>query len=391
MNTRIFGIRTVILMIAILAFLADLSHSIASVTVSLLTINLGGSYELIGSMVAISSLTGLLLVQPIGLLSDRMEKRIFMASGFFLFLLYFVVLMLATSPMHVLIGRILFGAGDAMFYTSAVSYILVNIGKNRGLAMGVYGTFMGVGFSVGPIIGGFIAEQISYNASYTLSIFISLIAILIVVFIVKEPKKKVVYESRELKSETSYFSLIRNRELLIACLGAFFISEAIGADMSFFPIFGSNLSLSEGTIGMILGIRAFLSTIVRIPVGKLVDKIGSRILMVAALGISTIGVFLVPQFNIVWLFPVFLGLEGIGFGTFLTSANSYIGEVTDEENKGAAVGFYNTISRIGSVLNMTVLGFIAGRFGVAYTFRFTGFMCFIGFIVNLVFLSKSNE
>jgi MFS family permease len=387
---NLFGIPTVILVIAILAFLADISHSIASVTVPLLTVDLGASYEFVGTMVALSSLTSLLLVQPIGYLSDRIDKRIFMGLGFLLFLSYFVVLILATSPVHVLVGRILFGAGGAMFYTSAVSFILVNTEKNRGLAMGVYGTLMGLGFSIGPIIGGFVAEKISYDTSYSVSVVFAIIAIIILVLGVKDQKKTSIVQNSETSSKISYFSLFKNKELLIACLGAFFISEAIGADLTFFPVFGNNLNLAEGTIGMILGIRAILSTVVRIPVGKLVDKFGSRILMVAALGSSAIGIFLVPQFRIVWLFPLFLGLEGIGFGTFLTSANSFIGEVTSEENRGAAVGFYNTVSRVGSVLNMTILGFIAGNFGVPYTFRFTGVMCFIGFIINLFFLRNRN-
>jgi MFS family permease len=184
-----------------------------------------------------------------------------------------------------------------------------------------------------------------------------------------------------MKQGFSYKSMLKNRELLIACIGAFFISEAIGADTSFFPVFGKQLAIKEGIIGMFLGIRAFLSTIVRIPIGKATERIGSKKLMMIALGLASLGLFLVPQFSIIWLFPIFLGLEGIGYGIFLTSANTYIGEVTSEENRGSAVGLYNTFSGIGGVLNMTILGYIASSFGVDSTFRFTSIMCFIGLII----------
>ena len=40
-------------------------------------------------------------------------------------------------------------------------------------------------------------------------------------------------------------ALLKNRELLVTSFGAFFISEAIGTDMSFFPILGRDLMISE--------------------------------------------------------------------------------------------------------------------------------------------------
>ena len=95
---------------------------------------------------------------------------------------------------------------------------------------------------------------------------------------------------------------------------------------------------------------------------------------------ASIGLFLIPQFNIFWLLALFLSLEGIGFGVYMTSANIHIGEITDETNKGAAVGMYGLFSGLGSVLNMIILGFIAGKFGVENTFRFTSLMCLLGFL-----------
>ena len=387
MAKRLFGLPVIIFIVAILAFLSDMSNSITSVTVPLLALNLGASYEFIGTMVALSAFTRLVFVQPIGILSDKVDKRIFLTLGFLLFFINFLILVLATQPIHILIGRILQGIGSAMFYTTAVSLILLNAEGRRGIAVGIYGTLMGFGFSMGPIIGGFIAEKISYTTSYLVSAFLALSAIGMIILGVKE-KNRYIKSSEQKKLAPSFKLLLKNKEILIACIGGFFISEAIGADTSFFPVFGKNISLSEGIIGGILGIRAFLSTIIRIPVGKATEKIGSKKIMFIALSLSSLGLFLVPQFRIVWLFPFFLGLEGIGFGMFHTSVNTFIGEVTDDENKGAAIGLYYTFSNIGSVLNMTILGFIAGTFGVANTFRFTSIMCLVGLIINLI-LSKT--
>ena len=66
-----FSISKMALIVAILAFLSDACNSITQPTVSVLAIRLGASYEFIGTMVAVSSLARLLLVQPVGTLSDN--------------------------------------------------------------------------------------------------------------------------------------------------------------------------------------------------------------------------------------------------------------------------------------------------------------------------------
>ena len=191
--------------------------------------------------------------------------------------------------------------------------------------------------------------------------------------------------------KTDYRKLLANRELLLTCIGGFFISESIGADTSYFPVYGKTLQLSEGVIGAILSIRAFLSTIVRIPVGKATEKINPKKFMMFALGVSALGLFLISQFNIMWMFPLFLGLEGIGYGIFLTSANIHIGNVTEQGSKGSAVGLYYLFSGIGGVLNMTVLGFIAGSFGVSNTFLFTSITCVLGLLLVTILSIRKHK
>lgn len=390
---KIMEIPKTAMILASLAFLSDLSNSITLPTVPLLAIKLGASYEFIGIMVAVSALTRLILVQPIGILCDKINKKFLLMLGFLLFNLNYFMLIIAVKPFHLLIGRFFQGVGSAMFYTAALSLLLISSDKNKGLAVGIYTTMMGIGFSIGPIIGGIMAEKMSYNLCYISSMFIALSAIIIIFLGLPTEKTSPNELNKQTKivEETKYRKLFKNRDLLVTCIGAFFMSEAIGTDMSFFPIYGNNLSLSEKTIGIILGIRALFSTLVRIPIGKYSEKIGLKRLMMIALLSASIGLFLIPQFSIFWLLTLSISLEGIGFGVFMTSANIHIGKITDDKNKGAAIGLYGIFSGLGSVLNMIILGFIAGAFGVENTFRFTSAMCFLGFLLLLITIIKIKD
>ena len=65
------------------------------------------------------------------------DKRLFLGLGFICYVLNFLFLIYAVTPIHILIGRVIGGMGSAMFYTSAVALILTGESKSKGLAMGV--------------------------------------------------------------------------------------------------------------------------------------------------------------------------------------------------------------------------------------------------------------
>jgi MFS family permease len=348
-------------------------------------------------MIAAAALTRLLLVQPVGILIDKYDKRLFILLAFVFYEISFLLTLFAGTPIHLLIARLVRGMGSAFFSTTAVTMVTISSVERKGEAVGFYATLMGLGFSIGPIIGGYLAFEYGYDVSYLLSVILALLALVIILKGLKKKEKSNVTKiktvddkSESKKKKKGYFHLLKNKELLAAGIGSFFISEAIGADMSFFPIYGKNLFLNESLIGLFLGIRAIFSTIIRIPIGKVIKRISAITVMMFSLFLASLGLFLLPQFRIVWLLPVFLSFEGIAFGMFLVSQRTYIGETTDEENRGTAFGLNYTFSSVGSVLNMTILGFIASNFGVSNTFRFTSAMCILGLVIMII-LTRTKE
>jgi MFS family permease len=389
MGTQSWGsFPRIAVVVAVLAFLSDFCNNATSPTVSILAVNLGASYAYIGTMAAASSLTGLIFTQPVGILSDRLDKRIFLLTGFTCYIIYFLLLIIARSPAEILFGKIAYGLGAALFYTTAMALVLTERGINMGTSVGLYATLMGAGFSLGPLVGGFVAERVSYSASYTLSIAFAAAALPLAWWGIKGDEAA---PSRKKDVRTlNMLELARNRELLLACVGGFFAAEAIGVDMNFFPVYGKGILISVGVIGTILALRAALSTVVRLPVGSLTKRFGVRRIMAVSLSLCALGLFMVPFFDNVWLLILSLGLEGIGYGMFLTASNTYIGEIVPEGSRGSAVGFYYTFSNIGGVVNMTVIGLIASVVGISNTFRYTSATIVLGLVIMFVLKRKGS-
>ena len=67
-----------------------------------------------------------------------------------------------------------------------------------------------------------------------------------------------------------------------------------------------------------------------------------------------------------------LMLEGIGFGAFLTSSQSYLAEHTVAATRGAAIGVFAMTGGIGYTLAPLALGIVAARLGLSAAFFVTG-------------------
>jgi MFS family permease len=367
--------------VAVLAFLSDFCNNATSPTVSILAVRLGATYAYVGLMAAAASLTSLILTQPVGILSDKADKRIFLLAGFACYITYFLLLIVAENPFQILLGKVAYGTGAAFFYTTAVAVVLTERNANKGASIGLYATLMGAGFSLGPLVGGFVAESVSYAASYALSTIVALAALPVAWLGIG---RDAAVSSDVTGGQTmSIIELARNRDLLLACVVGFFAAEAIGVDMNFFPVYGNNLLLSVGVIGTLLALRAILSTVVRLPIGTTMKRFGTKKVMTFALSLCALGVFMVPAFSNVWGLALSLSLEGIGYGMCLTASNTYIGEVVPEGSRGSAAGLYYTFFYVGGAVNLTLAGVVASALGVGNAFRYVSATIVLGLIMIL--------
>ena len=92
------------------------------------------------------------LVLTAGVLADRLGRRRVFAAGLGIFTLGSLLAGLATDPTFLNLARAFQGVGGAVMF--AVSLALIaqefSAGRERGMAMGVYGATIGIAVAVGP-------------------------------------------------------------------------------------------------------------------------------------------------------------------------------------------------------------------------------------------------
>src|SRR5688500_14569830 len=112
------------------------------------------------------------LVLTAGVLADRLGRRRVFATGLGIFTLGSLLAGLATDPTFLNLARAVQGVGGAVMF--AVSLALIaqefSAGRERGMAMRVYGATIGVAVAVGPLVGGALTEWLGWGAIFCLNV-----------------------------------------------------------------------------------------------------------------------------------------------------------------------------------------------------------------------------
>ena len=143
--------RPEILAICAVVFLADLTISFIVPTLSLYAKSLGASLVLIGALSGFVNVVSTLVAVPIGLLSDQQGRRRVITAGMLCFALSSFLYTIVPNPYWLFPVRIIAGIGGVAAFTISTAYIgdIVR-NEDRGPAIGLFTTAMGLGFTIGP-------------------------------------------------------------------------------------------------------------------------------------------------------------------------------------------------------------------------------------------------
>lgn len=383
-------LRTEVLAICFVVFCADVVTGMVTATFSRFATNLGASVALVGALTGFMALVSIFLALPLGLLSDRVGRRWVVAGGMLCFALSNVLYTLAPNPYWLFPVRIL--AAVAMFavFMMGMAYLgdVVSDGE-RGLAVGLYSTSMGLGFTVGPALGGLLAEQYGYATAYRAAALLALVGCGVALWgLRREDKSMTTINQHRPALPAQLRLLVRNPQLLAASSGALVNSLAFAILFAFFPLYAAANGRTDAAIGALLAGRSLASAFTRLPTGLLAARLSNRLLMSVALLLTAI-----VQLTLFWpgLAPSWGGLlilEGIAYGMFLVAGQSFVTKHAGPGERGAAIGLYGMASSIGGAIGPFALGIVATWWGLPSVFALTALVIVVG--VGLIGLLRAE-
>ena len=303
-----------------------------------------------------------------GRVADKKGRKITLIRSSFGMALCNLLLAFQTTPEGVVLIRLVQGLVSG-FYTATITLIASETPLERtGWALGLLASANLTGSLIGPLIGGYLADIIGIRNDFILvGILMSIAGVLATVFIHENYQPKANVEKltlSKLKEKIPEFNSI-----VALCIASFIYAICI---MSLQPVISiyikgivpsntGNVAFIAGAVFSAMGIAQLISSS---PLGKLVDKIGPRkVLMVSLI---YVGILNIPQAYVsdVYQLAIIRFLQGFGLGGMLPALNTYLSAKTPREFTGQVFS-YNQSSLF--------LGYFLGSIGGASLMAWLGF------------------
>ncbi len=359
--------------LCILIFIADVVVGIQIPVFPLYAVALGTSLGLLGLITATRGLTWLLASVPIGVLSDRLDRKTLLTAGMLVYAAAFLLYALAPSPGWIFLPRALQAVAMVATFPLGIAYIGdVVEARDRGAAIGVYTAAMGTGFAVGPLIGSWIAAEAGYPASFMTG---AVLAVAGAAFAWRRLiRKKVLPANGVIAARAldlrALRTLLREPGVVMACAANMAMTFSMsGAIFTYFPVYARGVGISTVTIGSLFAWRAIASASGRIPMGPISSRLPAHWTLATVLVGESGIVLAISKTHSVVALTFLLILEGLFFGVFLVSSQSAVAAASGESNRGAAIGLFWMAGSFGELFGLAGLGLVAQAMGVIVAFE----------------------
>ena len=303
-----------------------------------------------------------------GRVADKKGRKITLIRSSFGMALCNILIAFQTTPEGVVLIRLIQGLVSG-FYSASITLIASESPIERtGWALGLLASANLAGSLIGPLLGGYIADTVGIRNDFIIvGALMGLAGVLATIFIhenyVPQPNPEKL-SIRKLKEQIPEFNSI-----VALCVASFIYAICI---MSLQPVISvyikgivpsdtENLAFIAGAVFSAMGIAQLMSSS---PLGKLVDKIGPRKVLVVSL--IYVGILNIPQAYVsdVYQLAIIRFLQGFGLGGMLPALNTYFSSKTPREFTGQVFSYNQSclffgyfLGSVGGASLMAWLGF----------------------------------
>jgi EmrB/QacA subfamily drug resistance transporter len=352
-----------------------------------------------------------------GRLADVLGRRRLFMAGLFLFSVSSLLCGIAWSEVSLIAFRALQGLGGAFLAPAALSILMTTFaeGRERNLALGIWGAASGSGGAAGVLLGGVLTSYLSWSWVFFINVPVGLAVIAVSPWLLRESRSALRHRHFDVSGATSVtaglmllvYALTRTAtsgwgdSTTLAFLGgsalllAAFIAIELRSPAPLLPlrIFRQRTLAAANGIAVVVGAVAFsqfflltlymqdvlhypalqtgagfvvttLSIVVFSNIGQgLVTRFGVRPVLTTGLGLVAIALALLTQLPthghyVPDLLPAYL-LCGIGMGfTFVPMTIAGLTGVAPTD-AGVASGLINTTRQVGGAIGLAAVSTIA--------------------------------
>jgi MFS family permease len=341
----------------------------------------GTGLNIVGIILSAYAIPQVLLRIPLGIWSDRLQRRKPLVAGGIIFTSVGALgLGLTTSPWALFLSRMTTGIGAATWVVFPLYFNSYYPENDSGKAIGLINFVRSVALIAATAGSGFMAEGFGLNWPFFLAAMLGVPALLALSFTKESPINRVLKPSWR-----STLSVATHPLLLTVSLMAILMHFAIFTGVfGFIPIYATQIGASDSTIGLITMINLGFSACGALAAVYIRPRLGYRLTITLSAFLVGISLFAIPFINAV---PVLMASQigcGLGSGVLMTLFMVLAIHGVSQEQQATAMGVFQAVYAIGMLAGPLTSGFLGSSLGLSTIFYLAASLILV--IIILAFL-----
>jgi DHA1 family multidrug resistance protein-like MFS transporter len=357
--------RRLMLSVITVSFLLILSSAVTRALRPLYFVEVGANPMQLGLIMAVPSMVSLLIRVPASTLANRLGRWRMMLFSISLSVVTTSLFAFVRDPalFFPLVG--VAALTWAVYSPVAVEYVSSqSTAATRGGTMGLYFTSIAAALFVGPLIASVLTVFFNLRQLFLLSVIFPVTSL--AVFLMKTRPSDlegvsgntgVLTEEPQVSIGGSLSRILRNRNFASMCIARIAFSFSMGVFSTIFPVFASEgLGLTASAISLLFTFRGVTNMVIRIPAGRLSDRIGRRKPFIIAYAIVISAYAILAYTKNFGLLAITMALFGVGWGMRIAPSMALVSESVGDEDRTLTLSVFMTMFDLGSTLGSFLVG-----------------------------------
>jgi MFS family permease len=350
---------------------------------------LGAPVAVAAFIVALRGIGQLIGDIPAGIAVSKWGDKGAMVAG--TTLIGIVAIGASLSPTPLVLGAfiLVMGIGWSFWQIARLSYVSEAAPlEQRGRALSMTGGMNRIGNFVGPALGGLLGEYVGLQSAFLLQATMSLAAAAMMFIVVREATsaRQMVGDGvrgRMVETLSAHHDIYLRAGPPVISLGLMRQARQV-----FLPLWGEQIGLGAGSIGLITSASFFIDASIFYPVGLIMDTKGRKWAAVPCLVTMAAGLLLLPLTDSFGSFLVVGLLTGLGNG-FGAGINMTLGaDFAPDVGKGEFLGVWRLISDVGQGGGPVLISAVIGAASLAAASVVSGGIGFAGAALLVLFVPE---
>ncbi|MFW9847176.1 MAG: MFS transporter, partial [Candidatus Thorarchaeota archaeon] len=281
---------------------------------------------------------------------------------------------------------VIYGLALSSFGPSAIAIALESspIGR-KGIIMGRFYGAIGVAMIAGPLLTSLLTYYMEVQQIFLFALILPITGLTIVTifgnksFLKKSNEKKFTEEKGAESLLLSIRRIVSQRNIILLSASSVTFFIALGTFETIFPVYAKGeLGLMSYQISLLFAARGIPNAISRIPIGNLSDKIGRRIPLVFAYGLSCIALYLISVTTNVLFLVLIIGLYGLAWGARTAPSAALYSDNTLLQDTALVSTILWLTADIALALGSSLAGTLSLFIPTPYIFRIVSIIVLIG-------------